>query len=72
MGRLLRSVASVLLSRDAAGGAIRALAALVVHSRLRSRGHRGLLQVHQLGEKGRFLTESLEDNVQHGCEEDVE
>ena len=28
--------------------------------------------MHQLGEDGRFLTESLEDNVQHGCEEDVE
>ena len=26
--------------------------------------------MHQLGEDGRFLTESLEDNVQHGCEED--
>ena len=31
-----------------------------------------LLQVHQLGEDGRFLTEPLENNVQHGCEEDVE
>ena len=28
--------------------------------------------MHQLGEDGRFLAESLEDNVQHGCEEDVE
>ena len=28
--------------------------------------------MHQLSEDGRFLTESLEDNVQHGCEEDVE
>ena len=28
--------------------------------------------MHQLGEDGRFLSESLEDNVQHGCEEDVE
>ena len=44
----------------------------VVLSRLRSHCRRGLLQVHQLGEDGRFLTESLEDNVQHGCEEDVE
>ena len=26
--------------------------------------------MHQLGEDGWFLTESLEDNVQHGCEED--
>ena len=28
--------------------------------------------MHQLGEDGRFPTESLENNVQHGCEEDVE
>ena len=28
--------------------------------------------MHQLDEDDRFLTESLEDNVQHGCEEDVE
>ena len=34
-------------------------------------GERGPLQVHQLGEDGRFLTESLDDNVQHDCEEDV-
>ena len=44
----------------------------VVHSRLRSHRRRGLLQVHQLGEDGRILAESLEDNVQHGCEKDVE
>ena len=28
--------------------------------------------MHQLGEDGRFLTESLENNGQHGCEDDVE
>ena len=35
----------------------------IVHSRLRSHRHRGLLQVHQLGEDGRILAESLEDIV---------
>ena len=28
--------------------------------------------MHQLGEDGQILAEALEDNVQHGCEEDVE
>ena len=44
----------------------------VVHSRLPSHRRRGLLQVHQLSEDGRILTESSEDIVQCGCEEDVE
>ena len=44
----------------------------VVHGWLRSHRRRRFLQVHQLGEDGRFLTESLENNSQYGCEEDVE
>ena len=44
----------------------------VVHSRLRSHRRRRFLQVHQLGEDGRFLTESLENISQYGCEENVE
>ena len=43
----------------------------VVHSRLRSHRRRRFLQVHQLDEDGPILAESLEDNGQHGCEEDV-
>ena len=34
----------------------------VVHGRLRSHRRRRFLQVHQVGEDGRFLTESLENN----------
>ena len=44
----------------------------VVISRLRSHRRRRFLQVHQLSEDGRFLTEPLENNSQYGCEEDVE
>ena len=39
----------------------------VVHSRLRSHQRRRFLQVHKLGEDGRFLAESLEDNGQNFC-----
>ena len=34
--------------------------------------HGRFLQVHQLGEDGRLLAESLENNSQYGCGEDVE
>ena len=44
----------------------------VVHGRFRSHRRRRFLQVHQLGEDGRLLAESLKDNSQYGCEEDVE
>ena len=43
----------------------------VVHSRLRSHRRRRFLSVHQLGEDDRNLAESLDDNGQHGCEEDI-
>ena len=44
----------------------------VVRSWLRSHRRRGLHQVHQPGKDGRIPAESLEDNIQRGCEEDVE
>ena len=44
----------------------------IVHGRLRSLRRRRFLQVHQLGEDGQILAESLEDNGQHDCENDVE
>ena len=44
----------------------------IVHGRLRSLRRRRFLQVHQLGEDGQILAESLEDNGQHDCEKDVE
>ena len=44
----------------------------VVHSRLWSHRRPRFLQVHQLGEDGRILADVLEDNGQHGCEENVE
>ena len=43
-----------------------------VHTRLRFHRRRRFLQVYQLDEDGHILAESLKDNGQHDCEEDVE
>ena len=43
----------------------------VVHSRLWSHLRRWFFQVHQLSDDARILAESLEDDGQHGGEEDI-